>query len=118
MSRNPKSDKETVSFGVCLSKDDREWLDATARTNGVEVSQLVRWSIEALRQYIEEHHGRLHLPISIKDYWSIVQQRLPAPAEPFTALRAAEDTHPPAITGQSQSQTGNYIPQRKRGTAK
>ncbi len=118
MSRNAKSDKETVSFGVRIPKDDREWLEATARANGVEVSQLVRWSIEALRQYIMEHDGKLHLPINIRDFWQVVQKHLPAPAEPLKALRAADAADLPANTQTGTPQTGSYIPPRKRSTGK
>ncbi len=119
MSRNAKSDSQTVSFGVRLSKADREWLEATARANGVEVSQLVRWSIEALRQYIIEHDGKLHLPINIREFWQIIQKNLPAhESQPLQALRAADAPDLPAANQTGTPQSANYIPPRKRGNGK
>jgi hypothetical protein len=112
MSRNPKSDKETVSFGVRIPKNDREWLELTARANGVEVSQLVRWSIEALRQYIQEHDGKLHLPINIRDYWSLIQQRLPQ----SPTLRAVEGPASAENAASNDPKPVNYFPTpKKRG---
>ena len=81
MSRNSKPTGETVSFGVRLSTTDREWLERTAAASGVEVSQLVRWAIEALRQYVDAHGGRLHLPIDIETFWVAAQQGKPTAAE-------------------------------------
>jgi len=85
MSRNSKPTGETVSFGVRLSTTDREWLERTAAASGVEVSQLVRWAIEALRQYVDAHDGRLHLPIDIQTFWTAAQQVKPTAADPESA---------------------------------
>jgi hypothetical protein len=82
MSRNSKPTGETVSFGVRLSTTDREWLERTAAASGVEVSQLVRWAIEALRQYVDAHGGKLHLPIDIQTFWVAAQQVKPTADQP------------------------------------
>ena len=105
MSRNPKPEKETVSFGVRLAKADREWLEATAQANGVEVSQIVRWAVIAIKQYIEAHGGRIHLPLDIRTMW---EQKSPH----FPALHAAEDATPPA------AQDGIAISPRRRAGGK
>jgi TRAP-type C4-dicarboxylate transport system substrate-binding protein len=87
MPRNSKPSGDTVSFGVRLSKTDREWLEKAAADAGVEVSQLVRWAIDALRQYIDAHEGTLHLPIDIKKFWTVAQEARP---EQPAAAPAAE----------------------------
>ncbi len=46
-----------------------EWLQATAAKHGVEINQLIRWAVEALKQYIEGQGGALHLPIDLESYW-------------------------------------------------
>ncbi len=99
-----KTSTDTTPFTFRLERADRDWLEATAKTNGVEVSQLVRWAIETLRQYVLEHGGKLHLPISIRDFWAVAQRIGPQQDEVYAAiaahqLRAAESppgTDPPA----------------------
>lgn len=108
MPKQTSSQSEPFSFRI--PTEDREWLDATAKANGVEVAQIVRWAVIAIKQYIEAHGGRIHLPLDIRTMWD---QR----GTHYPALRAAEDTHPPA-PHTAEAQVGNYIPPRKRSTAK
>gem|GEM_PF-6090421 len=70
--------KQTLSntepFSFRLPTEDRKWLDETARANGVEVGQLVRWAVIAVKQYIDAHGGRIHLPLDIRTMWEQRQQ--------------------------------------------
>lgn len=59
-----------VSFGVQIPVEDRQWLEGIAQVNGVEVAQLVRYGVTALRQYVEAHNGELHLPLNINAHWT------------------------------------------------
>ena len=61
---------------------DRQWLSETARANGVEEAQIIRWALEALRQYVDEHGGRLHLPINIRELWTLAQPVTPIAEQP------------------------------------
>lgn len=81
-----KSSTDSSPFTFRLEKADRDWLESTAQKHGLEVSQLIRWSIEALKQYVEKHHGNIHLPIDIRTMWQLVQDTKPQPM-----LRVAED---------------------------
>jgi len=69
-----------------LPKSDREWLETTARANGVEVAQILRWALEAYRQYIQAHDGKIHLPINIREFWTLAQATKPQPI-----LRVADE---------------------------
>jgi len=80
-----KTTIETAPFSFRLSATDRVWLEEIAAKNGVDVAQIVRWALEALRQYVDAHDGRLHLPIDIKDFWERAES-----VRPFPALRVAE----------------------------
>ena len=105
-----KTSTDTTPFTFRLERKDRDWLEATAQANGVEVSQLVRWSIEALRQYVTHHSGKLHLPISISAYWEQIQATRPQ-------LRAAEDppgTDPPVQDAARRSVQFEPAPAKKR----
>ncbi len=73
----------TMSFRLPVA--DRQWLSDTARANGVEEAQIVRWALEALRQYVDEHAGRLHLPINIRELWTLAQEVKPTANEPAAA---------------------------------
>lgn len=81
-----KNAPETIVYPVRFSKTDYAWLQTTAAANGVEVPQLLRWAIEALRQYVIAHGGNIHLPINIREFWEQIQATRPA-----AQLRAAED---------------------------
>jgi len=71
MPKSSASTSGTITFR--LSAKDREWLDVTAKANGCEVAQLLRWALEAFRQYVDIHEGRLHLPIDIQTLWKLAQ---------------------------------------------
>lgn len=90
-----KSSTDSSPFTFRLEKADREWLETTAQKHGLEVSQLVRWSIEALKQYVERHQGNIHLPIDIRTMWQLVQETKPQPI-----LRVADE---PSDSQESQT---------------
>lgn len=46
-----------------VTKEQHEALREIAKKNGVNVSQLVRWAVEALIRQVEQNEGRLTLPI-------------------------------------------------------
>ncbi len=108
-----KTTQQSEVFSFRLPNADREWLEATAQANGVEVAQVVRWAVIAIKQYIDAHGGRIHLPLDIRTMW---EQR----STNFPALRAADAADLPAAAAATLGppQTDNYIPPRKRSTAK
>ncbi|MGI9162245.1 MAG: hypothetical protein ACR2JI_04880 [Mycobacterium sp.] len=67
---------------------DRQWLSDTARANGVEEAQIIRWALEALRQYVDQHGGRLHLPINIRELWTLAQPVAPTADQPASTPAA------------------------------
>ncbi len=74
---------ESIVYTMRLTKEDKAWLDETARACGIEVPQLVRHAIESLRQYVKEHGGRLITPIDIREFWEVIQaDKQPATAKP------------------------------------
>lgn len=84
----------TVAYTLRLTEPDRQWLDGVARSHGVDMPTILRWAIEALKQYSELHQGRLVLPINIREFWEQIQATRPMPH-----LRAAESppgTDPPS----------------------
>lgn len=68
-----KSAPESTVYNLRLSKEDKAWLDETARTCGIEVPALVRHAIESLRQYVRENGGKLITPIDIREFWEVIQ---------------------------------------------
>jgi len=54
---------ESVTMGIRVTKEQRSALEKIAQANGVEVSQLIRWSVDALIEHVERCGGRLVLPI-------------------------------------------------------
>lgn len=96
----------TAAYTLRLTKEDKEWLDETARTCGIEVPALVRHAIESLRQYVRENGGKLITPIDIREFWEVIQShkdskaRASAPLHVVTPLAIAAEgqpTSPPEI---------------------
>ena len=69
---------------VRFSEEQLVELKNLAATNGVEVSQLIRWAVEALIRHAERNGGRLLLPLNFGETYELVQNEHPP------ALRAAE----------------------------
>lgn len=81
-----KNAPKTVAYTLRLTEPDKKWLDATALAHQVDVPTILRWSIEALKQYAEAHGGRLVTPINIKELWQHAQAIKPQPM-----LRVADE---------------------------
>ena len=60
-----------VTTTVRLTADQKRKLEALARKNDVEVSQLIRWGIDALLAHAERHGGRLLLPIDLGETFTV-----------------------------------------------
>jgi hypothetical protein len=80
-----KSPTTSTTMSFRLPVADRQWLSETARANGVEEAQIIRWALESLRQYVEQHGGRLHLPINIRELWILAQPVAPTAEQPESA---------------------------------
>ncbi len=56
-----------------FKEGQRDKLEKIAAANGeVEVSQLIRWAIDALINHVERHGGRLHLPVDFSETVEVV----------------------------------------------
>jgi hypothetical protein len=104
-----QTSSQSEPFSFRIPTEDREWLDSTAKANGVEVAQIVRWAVIAIKQYIEAHGGRIHLPLDIRTMW---EQKSPH----FPALHAAEDSS--AAVQSPAADAGNFSAPRKRAGGK
>jgi hypothetical protein len=100
-----QNSSQSEPFSFRIPTEDREWLDSPAKANGVEVAQIVRWAVIAIKQYIEAHGGRIHLPLDIRTMW---EQK----SAHFPALHATADATPPA------AQDGIAISPRRRAGGK
>jgi Ribbon-helix-helix domain len=76
------------TFCVRLTDSQMAALKAIAERNGVEVSQLIRWGIDALIAHVERNGGRLLLPMEFGETFTSHQPQ----AQPENLLRAAEET--------------------------
>jgi hypothetical protein len=85
-----KTSSPSEVFAFRLPNEDREWLESTAKANGVEVAQIVRWAVLAIKQYIDAHGGRIHLPLDIRTMWEQRQQSSAAEG-PASAENAASN---------------------------
>lgn len=84
---------ETTAYTIRLTPRDKAWLDQTAQNHGLEVPQVIRMAIEALRQYVQQHGGTLHLPIDISVLWEKALPLLQSRQDPLSArLSDAADT--------------------------
>ena len=102
----------TVAYTLRLTEPDRQWLDGVAKSHNVDMPTILRWAIEALKQYAELHQGRLVLPINIREFWEQVQATRPTPQ-----LRAAESppgADPPGETQPRRSVQFEPAPPSKR----
>lgn len=81
-----KNAPKTVAYTLRLTESDKRWLDTTAQTHQVDVPTILRWAIEALKQYADAHGGRLITPINVRELWAIAEQTKPAPL-----LRVADE---------------------------
>lgn len=88
-----KTSNPSEVFAFRLPNEDREWLESTAKANGVEVAQLVRWAVIAVKQYIDAHGGRIHLPLDIRTMW---EQRQQSVEGPVSAENASSNPPTPA----------------------
>jgi len=73
-----KNAQETVVFSARIPKADRDWLVEVAATYGVDAVQILRWALDAMRQYIAANNGRVHLPIDFRELWQQVEARAAA----------------------------------------
>ena len=55
------------TLNIRLNDEQLAALREIAKKNGTNVSQLVRWSVDALIRYVEHHDGRLILPIDFSE---------------------------------------------------
>ena len=105
---------ESIVYTLRLTKEDKAWLDETARACGIEVPQLVRHAIEALRQYVKEHQGRLITPIDIREFWSLIQaSKAKANAAEADDLAIAAEPKGPVTTEPRQPVVYQANPRRK-----
>ena len=81
-----KNAPKTVAYTLRLTEPDKKWLDATALAHQVDVPTILRWSIEALKQYADAHGGRLVTPINIRELWLHAQA-----TKPQQILRVADE---------------------------
>lgn len=101
-----KTSSPSEVFAFRLPNEDREWLESTAKANGVEVAQIVRWAVIAIKQYVDAHGGHIHLPLDIRTLW---EQR---PAFPGPS---AYTSGPSENTPDQPTQPVNHLPTpRKR----
>lgn len=56
-------------MGIRITESQREELEKLAATHGVEVSQLIRWGIDAMLDHVKKQGNRLHLPIRLDEEW-------------------------------------------------
>lgn len=85
------------NFNVRLSTEQLEALKRVADQNSVEVSQLIRWAVDALIRHAERHGGRLLLPIDFSETWEVFRRD----QERGESLRVAEEP-PKYKTGTSE----------------
>lgn len=61
ITNDPTVNNTLLNFRI--TEDQHSALREIAKKNGVSVSQLARWAVEALIQQVEANDGRLSLPI-------------------------------------------------------
>jgi hypothetical protein len=98
MPKTSKATSRTITFR--LSADDRQWLEDTAKANGCEVAQVLRWALEAYRQYVEMHGGDVHLPIDIRKLWTSIDSTHPRRLGARTYRDALNEEPPGEAPGQ------------------
>ena len=54
-----------------FKEGQREKLEKIAADNGVEVSQLIRWAVDALIAHVERNGGRLLLPVDFSETFEV-----------------------------------------------
>ena len=59
------------NFNVRISEEQRAELQELADQNGVEISQLIRWALDALLRHAKAHDGRLLLPLNFEETWAV-----------------------------------------------
>jgi hypothetical protein len=82
-----KNAQETVVFSARIPKADRDWLVEVAAAYGVDAVQILRWALDAMRQYIAANNGRVHLPLDFRELWQQVEARAAAEQSASQAKR-------------------------------
>ncbi len=79
-----------TNFNVRLSDTQLASLKRIAEANAVEVSQLIRWAIDALIRHVGRNGGRIVLPVDFAESY-IIEIREPHSQAPSPSLRVAEE---------------------------
>jgi hypothetical protein len=82
---------KTSSISIRLEHEQFEDVQRLARKFRTNDIQIVRWAIDALRDYVALHQGKLHMPIDFEEFWKLAEKTMPVkkpkknvPPEPLT----------------------------------
>ena len=62
-------DPNIQTFSVRITNAQRGKLEKIAKENGLEISQLIRFAVDAMIRYVDVHEGVVHLPIDFTKHW-------------------------------------------------
>ena len=66
----PEMAEKKIS-GVRLTDEQRDALAKIAAKNKCDVSDLIRWAVDALIEHVERNGGRLMLPIDFSETYEV-----------------------------------------------
>jgi hypothetical protein len=69
---------KTSSISIRLEPEQLEDVHRLAVKFGTNDIQIVRWAIDALRDYVALHQGKLHMPIDFEEFWKVAEKKVPA----------------------------------------
>lgn len=65
---------KTSPISVRLEDDQHAFVQALAKKYRVKDADVIRWAVDALQSYVDNHGGNLHLPIDFSKFWLEVEK--------------------------------------------
>jgi hypothetical protein len=73
---------KTSSISIHLEPEQFAEVQKLAKKFGTNDVQIIRWAIDALREYVALHNGKLHMPIAFDEFWQLIKKTVPQKVEP------------------------------------
>jgi hypothetical protein len=69
------TDVKKTTVSVRVSDEQLAQIETLAKQFDLDKGDVMRWAIEALKNYVAANKGRLHLPLDFKEVWRETQPR-------------------------------------------